>query len=341
MLEIRRCRTEEAAELMEFLGSHWQTGHVLSTSQALLDWQHLANDGHYNYLLAKSDEQIVGVLGYISSVRFDPHLHDRNVIWLALWKVRDDCKIAGLGLRLLGALARIEPHAALAVNGINAAHPPMYKALGFRAEELVQHFLVNPEKRQTLIEAPANWTPRPPSGAATTFTQVDADRLGSLAPQGFDDALPRKTPAYFRIRFLEHPFYRYRVFLLESKTAGQGLLALRVAEHEGRKALRIVDFAGDAQLLASCGVALADVMAQEEAEYADFWELGLPPGVLSSSGFDALDPTGLIVVPNYFEPYLPRNGRILCAFKNSTSCGFRVFRADGDQDRPNRLRAPS
>src|SRR5450755_612216 len=246
MIEIRRCRPEEIRELMQFLDSHWQSGHVLAASQALMDWQHRAADGHYNYLLAWSEGQILGVLGYIPSARFDPQLTDRNVVWLALWKVRDDCGAPGLGLRLLNALSRVEAHAAIAVTGINLTHPPMYRALGYRVDELSQYFLVNPDKPQTLIQASGHWKACPPAGVGTTFTEVQVGQLDALQDQAvFDDVLPVKTPTYFRNRFLGHPFYRYRVFHLRSQTGGAGLLALRVAEHEGRKVLRIVDFAGD------------------------------------------------------------------------------------------------
>ena len=338
MVEIRRCRPEEVLELMQFLDRHWQSGHVLATCRPLMEWQHRAPDGSYNYLLAKSEGQIVGVLGYVSCTRFDPQLAERNVIWLALWKVREDCGMPGLGLRLLNALSRMEPHAAIAVNGINLAHPPMYRALGYCVDELSQYFLVNPDKPQTLIQAPDHWKGRSPAGAGTTFTEMQPGELDALQETAvFDDVLPGKTPVYFRERFLRHPFYRYRVFHLRSHAGGAGLLALRVAEHEGRRVLRIVDFAGHTGLLGSCGIELARFMREEDAEYADFWALGVEPELLSLSGFERLNPSGSTVVPNYFEPYVSRNGRILCAFKNKTASRFQVFRADGDQDRPNRI----
>jgi hypothetical protein len=338
MLEIRRCRGDEVQELMQFLDMHWQSGHVLATSQALMDWQHKAADGNYNYLIAKTNGQILGVLGYISSSSFDPKLGDQNVIWLALWKVRDDSGIPGLGLRLLNALSRVEKHAAIAVNGINISHPPMYRALGFQVEELSHYFLVNPQKPQTLIRSPSDWKACPPVGTDTTFTEVDSTALDELETQSaLDDVHPAKSPAYFRTRFLEHPFYTYKVYCLRSSNGRLGLLALRVAVHEGRRVLRIVDFAGDNKLLGSCGVRLAQIMRDEDAEYADFWSLGIAHEVLSSSGFERVDHQGSIVVPNYFEPYLSRNGRILCAFKCHAAARFQVFRADGDQDRPNAI----
>lgn len=341
MLEIRRCRTEEIDDLMRFVDEHWQRGHVLATSRALMDWQHRGADGAYDYLLARDGDRLLGVLGYIASSRFDARPAAPEVVWLALWKIREDSAQPGLGLRMLRFLERAHDGAVLAVNGISLAHPPMYRGLGFEVVELAQHVLVNPDARQTLISG----TPvqgSAPGGGGTAFTELRAADLDALPDRAFDaGALPAKTPTYFRERFLHHPFYRYRVFRLDSDHAGAGLLALRIAEHKGRRAVRIVDFAGNPALLGSCGLGIARFCAEFDAEYADFWSWGIDPALLAGSGFALVDPAGATTVPNYFEPFLARNGRILCAFRNPTGLRFRVFRADGDQDRPNRLEVAS
>ena len=327
---------------MQFLDEHWQRGHVLAKSRALMDWQHRAADGGYDYLVARDGSRLLGVLGYIASSRFDPRLAAPNVIWLALWKVREDSAQPGLGLRMLRFLAQAHDGAVLAVNGINLAHPPMYRALGYQVVELAQHVLVNPKARQTLISGVPPVLGSGPAGTGTGFTELRSADLDALPAQALDEsALPLKTPAYFRERFLRHPFYRYRVFQLDSRTAGTGLLALRVAEHEGRRAVRIVDFSGNPALLGSCGVGVARIAAEFDAEYADIWSSGIDPDLLAASGFAQLDSAGPTTVPNYFEPFLARNARILCAFRNPTALPFRAFRADGDQDRPNRLEVAS
>ena len=49
------------------------------------------------------------------------------------------------------------------------------------------------------------------------------------------------------------------------------------------------------------------------------------------------DPESEVIVPNFFEPFIQRNGRILCAIKTQTGLPAIICRADGDQDRPNRI----
>ena len=66
-------------------------------------------------------------------------------MWLALWKVRDDADIAGLGLRLLKYVTDSEPHTTIGVVGFNAAVAPIYRALGFTVGELRHYVLPNPD----------------------------------------------------------------------------------------------------------------------------------------------------------------------------------------------------
>ncbi len=340
MIEIRRCRPDEIAQVMAFIDQHWKKDHALAVSRALMDWQHGAPDGTYDYLIAITEGKLLGILGYIATRRFDPQLANRNVLWLALWKVLDDAGVAGLGLRMLGELNRLESHLAIAVSGINPTHPPMYRALRYRVEELRQFFIVNPDKAHRLIQAPDGERLPKPSGGGSEFIEMKEDQLSALAPECIaSDAVPGKSPIYFSNRFLRHPFYRYRVFLANGERHRPALFVTRVAEHDGARALRIVDFSGDPNAIAYSGAAISALMNEEQAEYADFWQLGLPDEHFAAAGFAQLDPDGPIIVPNYFEPFTASNGRMLCAIRSGTTTPAVICRADGDQDRPNQFMA--
>ena len=101
MTVIRRCRQDDITQVAEFIDNHWVKGHVMAVSQRLMDWQHQAEDGSYDYLLAWHEKRLVGILGYIASRRFDPSLVDRNVLWVAIWKVLGNCGVSGLGIKML------------------------------------------------------------------------------------------------------------------------------------------------------------------------------------------------------------------------------------------------
>jgi hypothetical protein len=344
-IDVRRCRYDEIPHVMDFIHRHWQSSHALAVSRELMNWQHGAADGSCDYLIAvRGPNEILGVLGYIASRRFDPALVAHNVMWLALWKVLEAAGVAGLGLRMLNVLVKLDPHITLGVNGINAAHPPMYKALRFQTGELKRYYVTSPGASFKLLQTPKggsegllNKLPVPLSGRSR-FTEMTAEDLAALdSSQIAVNAANPKSPAYFATRFLRHPFYRYRVFLIEGPDHGPALLASRIAQHESARALRIVDFAGDPAAIASMGSAIKALLQEEGAEFADFWELGLPDEYFASAGFTLLDPDGPVVLPAYFEPFNARNGRMLYALRTSAPGPAVICRADGDQDRPNRL----
>ncbi|MEG3638280.1 hypothetical protein [Magnetococcus sp. PR-3] len=334
-VEVRRCLQHERDRVMAFIDTHWSKGHIMATHTGLFDWQHqsVGRDG-YDYMVAWRGEELLGVLGYINLTRYDPHLDGQNVIWLALWKVRDDCGVAGLGLSLLRAVMKQEPHAWIGVVGINTAHPPMYKALRFHTGQLTQYVLFNPQVQPQLAHVPKGVVlPQVKQGDAQ-LQRVDQASLTTW-PNLNGAAVPAKSGDYFCRRFLEHPYYHYPLFQVVRDDQVVGLLATRQVEHEGAKALRLVDYMGDIEHLGQCGGALLEVLAQQQCEYADFWVRLADHTPLKQAGFHAVDPDGVLIVPNYFEPFEQRNVRMYYAFKGPED--HRIFRADGDQDRPNRL----
>ena len=336
MIEIRRCHADEIGLVMEFIDQHWKKGHALAVNRLLMDWQHGTQGDGYDYLIAIADKKLFGILGYISTRRFDPHLAEHNVVWLALWKVLPDCGEAGLGLRMLNTLVQLEKHQAIAVSGIVSWHPPMYRSLRYRVAELQRFFVVNPSQPRRLIQLKNECELPTLKGNPGTWIEMTEWTLDRLSPAYIDaDSTPKKTPKYFLNRFLRHPFYQYRVFLESGQDCKPALYAIRVAQHEGTRALRIVDFTGDPAAIAHCGEPLQKLMDEAQAEYADFWQLGLPEKYFFDAGFAELDPDGPIIVPNYFEPFVASNGRILCAIRSNDPIKVILCRADGDQDRPN------
>ena len=339
---IRRCAETDVDDVMRFIDDHWRKGHVLAQNRPLFDWQHRCDDGTYNFLLAWSENGILlGILGYIPTSRYDPSVAaEDDLVWLALWKTRPDVGRAGLGLALLRELSRLHPRGQLGVNGINLSHPPMYRSLGFQTEELRQYYLTDPDGMVGLIGLgnAGQSLPVPRPGAAT-FEELDAAALSVLdLPADGEDVAPLKGPAYFIRRFLDHPFYDYRVSAIKLEGATRGILATRLDEYGQSRALRIVDFLGDERALGQCGSALHEAMKATGAQHADFWQFGLSVQPLLAAGFAPVGEAGP-TVPTYFEPFVPTRARIFFAIKIGAGRAPRVFKADGDQDRPNRIGA--
>ena len=343
---IGRCEPAEIADVLRFIDEHWARGHVLVTCRALLDWQHREMNGAYSFIVARrrDDRSVLGILGYIPTRRFDPALADRNVIWLTTWKVRDDAGVAGLGLALLQHLCTVEPHVAIGAIGLNPATTPIYRALGYRVGELDHYVRPNAAVERFELASFAN----PPGIAVAGTAPVGAiplsrddffERVGGVDRSARAEVIPHKTPEYFHARYLRHPVYSYVVVGLVDGGLVAGLLALRVAEHAGHRALRIVDFLGHSRLLERMGGAVQALLEAHGAEYADLYNTGIDPGTLERGGFRRVDPDGRDMVPDHFEPFERRNVRLCFSIKAGGATV--LFKGDADQDRPGVLRPVS
>lgn len=341
-IEISLCAEGEVDEVQDFLDQYWAPGHVLARSRVLFDWQYRQPDGSYGMLVARSvtDARILGTLGFIPSTRFDPGTVGRESVWLALWKVRDDAGAAGLGLALLSHLSRLAPWRAIGALGLAEGSQALLAALGYRTGTLSQYYFLNRTKRTFRI---ARVEPHPASFAVGT----GGTDLVPLAPEELDqvaaglaprlDTVPARTAAYFRRRFLNHPAYRYDFYGLCRNGTLSGLLTLREASAEGERALRLVDYLGPNDGLAGAGPALQALLESCDAEYMDVFNHGLPRESFLDAGFARLDSSGPIVVPNHFEPFSRTNSVLRFAVKMREDAPVVLFKADGDQDRPNRM----
>lgn len=339
MTKPRLARLDEAESIMNFLRDQWSAQHVLATSRTLFGWQHEdAAQGRCNFIVAGEGADIQGVLGFIPLSRYDDALAGNDTNWLTTWKVRPKMA-SGLGVKLLWALEKACPSRWIGTIGLNKATRDIYAALGYATGRVPRYFLLNPAMSAFhLAQLPANLAAAPTSAEGTQAGRLSADRFGA-ATTGISqpaNIAPRKSAAHFYNRYLKHPFYRYDVWLLQGGGAS-GLLAVRTCSHEGRTALRLVDFVGEPAVIAGARRALEEMLAVYEAEYLDFFCSGIEAEAAAAGLLDVGSVEGL-VLPGYFEPYSAANVDLLYSLKGPGARHL-VCKGDADQDRPNRLTA--
>ncbi len=336
---IRRCTSADVDEVRRFIDEHWARGHVLARSRELVDWQHREADGSYTFMAARdSSGDVLGILGYIPTRRFDPTLGpDRNVVWLTTWKVREHARSSALGIRLLQQVRESEPGVAVGALGLTPSTLPIYRALGFSTGELSHYVFANRSVEHARL-AVLERADHPPTGDLDVAMLSPAD-LAERAACAFahidPETGPMKSTAYFDARYCRHPMYAYKLAGLVENGAVVGVLVMRVAEHDGSRALRIVDFAGRPDVLRRSGRAIQALVETHGAEYADVYNAGFDADVFLGAGFRLVDPNGPVIVPDHFEPFERRNVRLFYAMSGGVRP--RLFKGESDQDRPNAL----
>lgn len=339
-MEIRKAKDSDIEHIMEFIGIHWRKGHILSENKPFMEWQHKSNEG-FNFIVAVSNGLIVAVLGYINNQRYDQNC-DLKTIWLALWKVKKDLKISGLGLKLIKILEVEEQPDILASNGTLSSQWPIYRLLRFKVFSLKCFYLANslvPKKIMGSFEIESeNIVVSDSIAHSSALSQLDSNDLKTLQWDAYTDLNEIvKTPYYFDQRYLKHPVYDYRVYKITGATHFDSLIATRIVEYEDAKVLRIIDFSGDVNSLVGLGTFITQILENDGLEYCDFWQHGIDDKILEDSGFTLLRDDSGVIIPNFFEPFVKETGEIHAVFKSQLSGNYIICKGDGDQDRPSRL----
>ena len=97
--------------------------------------------------------------------------------------------------------------------------------------------------------------------------------------------------------------------------------------------VRLVDFIGEDSVLPRIGAALDAILNHAGAEYMDCYNAGIPADVWLAAGFTERVEGDGCIIPNYLTPPVHENTEYYY-FTNKPE-GFVMFKADGDQDRPN------
>ncbi len=346
-IEIRLARREDEVDVRNFIDAHWKKGHILATSAELFRWQHASreDDSKINFVLATDprNREIQAILGYIPLKHFDPSLR-RTDIFLAMWKVRADVKLPGLGLSLLTSLQKSTSADLIAVIGLSQMVVGIYRAIGYEVGQLRHHVLFSPTVECFRIASGVTTAMRPskarPSGRLITQSagtlpelvlQADIDRI-------CEQRLPRKSWTYLCARYSNHPAYAYQFSFFVEESQTKCMFVWRKIAVNGSAALRIVDLLGDESVLERCTGDLHELLDAHQAEYLDIDHWGVAPESLARAGFIDRRQEPSLVVPGHFEPFESRNidvGFCYKIFNNSNEGGVRLLRGDSDQDRPN------
>ncbi len=337
--DIRFCREDECGRLMDFIGTYWKKGHVLSTSRELLDWQyHDVRNGRYNFVLAvhRDTGEIHGILGFIPTDLFDAGIRT-PMRWGAIWKVRADVAARGLGLALKFYMYRNAPAPYAGGIGLSDYSKAINSKMGEEIGRLKHYYMINGSMSQFILlrNPPAR---RAGHGDSSKFAELSEEEF--LRRQGSYSKylLPYKSAKYYVGRFFRHPAYKYHCIARDAG-GSSAILFYRVAGHAGARCIMVVDFVGDERALGGAYNAFQSLLRENGAEYISFYEYGLSDNALLAAGLNEKsdDLSEAFVLPVYYEPFEQRNVRIDYHYFSDVSVERRVcfFKGDADQDRPN------
>ena len=304
----------------EFLEENWNTNHIYLKDQNYFDYEFSDNS---NFILAKKNDRIVATLGY-----FD--YDNKGDIWTVIWKnsgKMDD------GLKCLQFLLNAG-YKSVSSCGINKKTIPIYEFLGINTGRLKHFYILNQEIEEYKIAKISEKSVKK-KDFKNVEDLIEVENINELLELIDYQELKKynfyKSPEYFNKRYFKHPYYKYHI-LLKSNNA-KSILVYRIVRANSRSCIRIMDFLGDEKDFKELTNCLIDKMFREKHEYIDIYEIGIEDSILENTGFLERVENDTNIIPNYFEPFVQENIEIY--YMSNCKDKFRMFKGDGDQDRPS------
>ncbi len=325
---FRLAGPQEAERVRAFINAHFDWKLPLVNLPEYFDYYYRPLGG-LQFALAEEGGQLLAAAGYILANRCPS-----PDVWVSVWVAAAGHN--GVGLELMAALPGLTGARVLACNNIRPKTMAFYRFLGWYAGRLPHYYRLAglPEYRLARIARREIL----PAGGDLALTRVEsAARLSELGLPESPFA-PYKDVWYLARRYFAYPGFCYEVYAALQNGRPLALLTLRVVDTapgrpENARVLRIVDYIGAPEVLPRLGGAIDRLLQASGAEYAECYCYGIPAEVFAAAGFCERREGDANILPNYLTPPLYENTEYY--FFTSQPENFVLFKADGDQDKPN------
>lgn len=329
MIAVRRAEYNDIPSIMQFMDEHWKPGNVLAKNRDFFEWQFVDGD-KLNMFLGIDDEagKIYGILGAIVYSK-SSHPDVSGCTWQVI-----KSSIPMLGPMLLEYMykhlhVRYSYAAGLTDNAVRlnvlAGNEITEMDHYYRLADRIEYKIAKVERK--VIPCAVN---------TGYFLELlhSAEEMKQVIPQEeLSKQLLSKDYSYIEKRYFNHPIYHYDIWkIVDSNGDSHSVLITREEVMKEYKMCKIVDHYGRMEDLGKIAMALDGLMKEKGYEYIDVYSFGIPVEIYEQGGFVRCDTASENIIPNYFHPYVQKN--IPLRLVDSKVEGIRLFRGDGDQDRP-------
>jgi len=321
----------------KFIKNYWVKKVKMTFLKKVFVWQYASNK-KLNFVIAKNKKELIGIQGFIPMKHYDSSLSKENV-FQAFLRVKEGNNI-GTAILLHKKIISLCKAKFIGVIGIDEITHKFHRWLGFKIFKMNHHFLLS-EKFKVFKIAKINEKLRHKKkikhNLNISYEKLNFKNINKIKNQIFKKSFPKKSKNFLIKRYLKNPFYRYLILQIKRNNHPISIIVIRPIKLKERNILRLVDYIGSENDAKYIQPACKKILEYYNAEYLDFYSHGISSELLKNSGFEnRYDYQNKeIIIPNYFEPFIKKNVDIYCAYKTNLRKKIKLFKGDGDGDRPN------
>ena len=330
-IAVSRLKDGELDEFRAFCAAAWGSEHPLIHNAEMFEYYYRAADGGLNFACARDDDsgELLSVCGFIPS-----NSTEYPDVWISFLVSKKGAPF-GLAYDLFDFIKELTACRSFGCNNIRKKTFGLYQFRGWSTGTLGRYYRLNDEKTAfELCIPPENYAQPPiPDAGDIACRELKTREELERYEIAFSRCIPYKDSAYLEKRYIRYPWFVYKIVGFERGGQPLALGVYRVVETGSAPVLRVVDYMGQCCALPAFAGLLDRELRLCGGEFIDLYCSGIEDNALTAAGFvRAADGDGS-VIPNYLTPPLMKN--VDFHFFTDTPSGYTVFKADGDQDRPN------
>lgn len=330
MITLRRAVREDIPNIMKFMDEYWKPGNILAKNQAFFEWQFVNDDDTVNMFIG-IDEDIDKIYGMIGAVIYNKS--EAPAISGCTWQtIKSSNPMLGIELSDY-MLSQLRPSRVCSI-GMTKKSIKINELLG-RVSTTMDHYYRLANRQDYKIAQINNKNiPRiKDTGYSLSLIHSVKEMKQIISEEVLAGMVMSKDYSYITKRYFEHPIYHYDIWkILDEQKVSSSVLITRDEKANDGTICKIIDFYGKDSDLGKITVALDCLMVERGYEFIDIYSYGVPTEIYENAGFCPCNETSENIIPNYFHPFERKN--ITLRMIDPMVPDLRMFRGDGDQDRP-------
>lgn len=330
MVKIRRAMYKDIPGIMRFMDEHWKPGNILSKDREFFEWQ-FVYDGKVNMFIGVDEEtdKIYGIMGVIVYNQ-GPNPDISGCTWQV---IKSSNPLLGVDIQ---KYSRVQMHIRYGcAAGLSDKSVRLNELLGEKIIAMDHYYRLADKEDYMIAKIAQKIIPDVEDTGYRLESLYSVDEMKQIiSEEELAGQILSKDYFYIQRRYFEHPIYYYDMWkILDEKGNSRAVLVTRDETAGDQKICKIVDYYGKSEFLGCITSALDDLIKERNYEFIDIYSFGVPTELYERAGFVRCDENSKNIIPNYFHPFVQENISLRMIEYRGVP-GLRMFRGDGDQDRP-------
>lgn len=329
MITIRRAEYEDIPDIMRFMDEHWKPGNILAKNREFFEWQFLENN-KLNMFIGVDDDigKIYGMMGAIVyNQSTNPDISG------CTWQViKSNNPVLGLDIQNYMFKTLNVRYGCSA--GLSDKSVRLNKLFGDKIIVMDHYYRLADKDDYKIAKIKTKIIPNVEDSGYRLVPLSSVDEMKQIiSEEDLATYILSKDYSYIKRRYFEHPIYHYDMWKIADEQGDfRAVLVTREETVQNQKICKIIDYYGNSIFLSYITSALDNLITERDYEFVDVYSYGVSTELYEQAGFVCCDENSPNIIPNYFHPFVQKN--ISLRMIEYWLPGLRMFRGDGDQDRP-------